>query len=495
MQIIGKDSAVEKQFLVGMIVSDTFLKRIFPLVKPGHLALPSVAKVAEWVLDYFEKYAKAPGRELMNIFEERRRGLKESEAEWISGFLKELSEGYEGREDFNEDYLFHRCAKYLKVRKLQVSTRTIQDLLDKGKDEQAEALWLEGMKMPMAMGLGIDPFDPETIKTLYERDEERVAIGIGVKSIDEMVGPVKSGWLAVFLGPMKRGKTQALKHVAVRAWLKGYDTVFISLETEDFDMAVRLWSDVGSLSVSGSTVQLPYFTNKERGEEVSYKNCARPKLDKGSALRAVRKAGHAVHSRFRLRSFPMGIAGIKEIKQYLDMLEVYENLYPHVIVVDYIGAMAAPAGIRGRDTEYNYNSMMLKALAQERKAAVFSGHQGTRETLEKMNASATDTSQDIRVFANVDALYILNQTDEEMDKGVMRIGVGGHRHSKFSRIRQALVLQQFAVGQFALDDIMIDAPFGGKGGKVGRLKGKEGERNGRKSGGDSREDARHDTDK
>ena len=173
MQIVGRDTAVEKQFLVGMIVSDTFLKRIFPLVKPEYLALPSAVKVAGWVLDYFAKYAKAPGRELVNIFEERRRGLKEPEAEWIKGFLSELSAEYESRESFNADYLFDRCTKYLRSRKLQVSTRTIQELLDKGKDEQAEALWLAGMKMPASMGLGIDPFNPATVKALYERDDER----------------------------------------------------------------------------------------------------------------------------------------------------------------------------------------------------------------------------------------------------------------------------------------------------------------------------------
>lgn len=490
MQIIGKDTAIEKQLLVGMIVSDTFLKRVQPLLTPKYLALPSVARVSGWILDYFGRYAKAPGRELVNIFDERRHSLQETESEWIAGFLSELSDEWEGRENFNVDYLFDRVVKYLKIRKLRISARSVQELLDKGKEEQAEALWLEGMKMPASDYLGIDPMDPATVKRLYEEEEVRYSLGIGVKSIDNMVGPVKSGWLAVFLGPMKRGKTQALKHVAMRAWAQGYDVVFISLETEERDMATRFWSDVGSLSMSGTSVQFPKFVDKRKGSEVVKEEVYRPELNKGSVLRAVKKAGRMTAGRLRLRSFPMGVGGIKEIKAYLDLIEVYENFYPHMIVVDYIGAMSAPVGIKGRDTEYNYNSMALKALAQERKAIVFSGHQGTREMLDKINSSASDTSQDIRVFANLDVMYTLNQTDEEMEQNVMRIGIGGHRHSRYSRIKQALVLQQFNVGQFALDDTLIDAPFGGKGGKAGLMKGK-----GRENDKDRREEPGSNTDK
>jgi hypothetical protein len=121
--------------------------------------------------------------------------------------------------------------------------------------------------------------------------------------------------------------------------------------------------------------------------------------------------------------------------------------------------MSAPSHIKGRDTEYNYNSMALKAMAQKRKAIVFSGHQATREALDKINSSATDTSQDIRVFANLDALYILNQSSKEADSNRMRISVGGHRHSQFKRTKQALVLQQFGAGQFALDDKEVDVSF------------------------------------
>ena len=43
----------------------------------------------------------------------------------------------------------------------------------------------------------------------------------------------------------------------------------------------------------------------------------------------------------------------------------------------------------------------------------------------------------------------------------MRINVLGHRHRKFTRRKQAKVLQQFSAGQFVLDDRIIDMPMPG----------------------------------
>jgi len=206
--------------------------------------------------------------------------------------------------------------------------------------------------------------------------------------------------------------------------------------------------------VGSERVSFPEF---DRDGEVIYSDRDRPKLEEKNVIREIGKFRRAVNPKFRIKSFPMGSAGTNEIEQFLDLLEVYENFSPHVILVDYLGLMKDPPGHSGRDV-YNKNSKDLKALASDRKAIVFSAHQGSRETLEKINMSPSDMPEDIRIFANVDVLYGLLQTDWEMDANIMRINVLGHRHRKFTRMKQAKVLQQFSVGQFALDDREVDKP-------------------------------------
>lgn len=453
-KFIKVDADIEKQLLVGLITSDSFVKRVLPVFEYDYLDLPPVKKMSKWCIEYYRKYDRVPYAVAQDIFNDRKRELDEDEAKWMYEFLLQLSEKAE-KQGFNEEYIFDCCVKYFRKQKLLKASKKVQDLLADGKDDQAQRVWLDSMSIPEADDLGTDPFDLRTVKKVFAREKARVSLSLGIKSLDKMVGPVKSGWLAIFMGPMKRGKTTMLFHVAVRGVVKGYNVVFISLEQEEEDNVTKVWMNIGSMTKETGKLDFPYFD----GSKVAHESYRRPLLNERNVVKTVKMFSKAVTSpRLRIKTYPMSTGGIDDFRQYLDLLEVYENFSPHVIVVDYLGIMKSPKGSQGRDV-YNENSKALKALGQERKAAVFTGHQGSRATLEKINMSPSDMPEDIRIFANVDALYGLNQTDEEMDEGVMRINVLGHRHRRYTRMKQAKVLQQFDAGQFVLDDQLIDLPL------------------------------------
>lgn len=458
MKFSRPDTDIEKRMLTGLIVSTGFVKRILPVFNYYYLDLPSVEWLAKEVFEYFEKYQKAPGIHIQDIFNDKKKKLKPERAEWLANFLVELNrrfgKEYEDSNDINIDYLFDQCVRYFKMQKLKKDNQKVSDFLDADKYDEAKRVWLDSCLIPEGGDLGIDPFDPSVVRRFFGKEKERASLDLGIRSLDRMVGPVKTGWLAIFMAPMKRGKTFFLIHMAIRAVIKGYNTVLISLETEAEDNAARFWMNVGSLSSGESEVVFPYFD----GDKVRHETLERPVLDERNVKDAMRKFSRAVgNPKLRIKTYPMGTAGIEEFKTYLDDLEVH-HFSPHVIVVDYLGIMKAPKGASGRDV-YNENSIALKALGQERKAIVFSAHQGSRETLKKINMSPSDVPEDIRIFANVDVLYGLNQDDWEMDEGIMRVNVLGHRHRKFTRMRQAKVLYQFATGQSVLDDRLISTPI------------------------------------
>ena len=89
---------------------------------------------------------------------------------------------------------------------------------------------------------------------------------------------------------------------------------------------------------------------------------------------------------------------------------------------------------------------------------MLTGHQGTRETLDKINLKGSDASQEIRILANLDVLIGINQTEFEMNNNTARLNVLSHRHAKFNPARQVKVTQQFSAGQFAIDGMVIDRP-------------------------------------
>jgi len=457
MKFHKKDTTIERRLLIGLVVSSSFCKKIIPILEPEYLEIPAAANVAGWCVEHYQKYNEAPGSTIQEIYREKSRRVKEGEVEWIEEFLSGLSDEYE-KKGLNEEYLFDNCVEYFKRQRLWKAASRVQELLEDGKYDLAREVWVDSITIPRTDDLGINPLDPVVIRKLLEKKEARISFSLGIPNLDKMTGPVKSGWLAVFMGPMKRGKTWALVYTAIVAAMKGLNVVFISLESEELDNAMRFWMGIGSLSSSEEELKFPYFVDKEKGDDVRHKEVERPRAEEHRIVGAAELFSRAVGSaRLRLKTYPMGTAGISNVKNYLDVLETYEGFSPHVVVVDYLGIMKRSKGAREED-KIDQNSMALKALAQERKIIVVSAHQATREAIEKISMSPVDTSRDIRLRANVDILYGLNQTDREMDENVMRISVLDHRHHKFTRRREVKVLQQFEAGQFALDSMVVERP-------------------------------------
>lgn len=441
MKVLDVDISMERQILTGLIVSTNFINIARPSVEVKLFDTAAARKVGTWVLQYYDIYKKAPGDTMERIYQEKSVSLSKAEADWIAEFLDELSDQYD-KDKFNAHYLLDQMSVYFKKQRLYKAAEDTQELIENNRLEDAEEAWAKGIISDAGgQDLGINPFDPDTIRKLL-KPESRLELKFGIDGFDKLAGPMKSEWLVMFMGPMKRGKTQMLTHLAVHSTWVGYNTVFISLEGGYGDNASRFWQNVGSLS---------------------YKN-----LNK-YAVRKVKKFMKQAKGNLQLKSFPSYSAGAEDIRRYLDSLEAAEGFQPHVLIVDYLGAMSEPKGKHGRDV-YDHNSKQLKGLSEERKMIVISAHQGSRATLEKMNMHPMDIPEDIRVLANVDALYGLNQDEEEKEEGVIRLSVLMHRFRKFSRMKQVRVEQNLDRGIFHLSNRIIDAPRE----KRKRKNGKEG---------------------
>lgn len=457
------DVKVEKQVLMGMITSTPFLKRIANVVKAEYLELDIGRVVVSWVLDYWSKYGRAPGARIQEVFEDKTVRMKDAEKEWLQDFLQNLSDEYE-RGGYNEDYLFDRCIKYFRRQRLQLHLSQVEKLLVQGKVDEAEEVWIEARTVPESDDMGVEVFSKETARQIFYYDVNvRAKMKLNIPTFDELTGWLMSEWFIMFMGPKGRGKTAALIHTAVQAAVQGLNVVFYSLESGKSDTCKKLWMNFGSLTLEGKgsyeDIAFPKFLSKREDEfDVSLAVVTRPR----AVHRAVAKVIDAFHftkkakkktkcGRLMLKIFPAYTAGVKDIKHHLNLLDSFDDFLPHVILVDYVGILAAPTAYRGRDA-YDYNTKMLKGLSEERKAIVFSATQGTRATLKKRTMTAIDVPEDIRQIANVDVMLGLNQVEEEGRENKMRLNVISHRYRKASPYVQSLILQQMEAGQFCLND-------------------------------------------
>ena len=71
------EAKFERSILIGLIVSEDFLKVIRPRLSPQIriLAVPYAQIVAKCCTDFFDDFGRAPGREIQSIFQDKRSGL------------------------------------------------------------------------------------------------------------------------------------------------------------------------------------------------------------------------------------------------------------------------------------------------------------------------------------------------------------------------------------------------------------------------------------
>ena len=81
--------------------------------------------------------------------------------------------------------------------------------------------------------------------------------------------------------------------------------------------------------------------------------------------------------------------------------------------------------------------------------------QGTRAAIRKRNTDSTDIGEWIGILGHVDIMLTLNQTPDEKESKVLRVGVLAHRHEDFNENQNALVLTNFGAAQSFADSIIV----------------------------------------
>ena len=57
----------EKDLIVGLITSDKFCREIAPVIKPRQLQIDYVRIIANWIVDFYKNFKKAPKKDILKI--------------------------------------------------------------------------------------------------------------------------------------------------------------------------------------------------------------------------------------------------------------------------------------------------------------------------------------------------------------------------------------------------------------------------------------------
>ena len=212
----------ERRIIAGLIVSKDFLDRIRRSWDSSLLESPELRMIADWCIDYYDRYGKAPDNNIESIYMKSLKDnfLSKSDAQYIETLLSDLSDEYGRGPQFNSDYLYDQTINYLKAKELEQFSREVQALTDAGKVEEAENLMRNfSPKTTEGMTTGLDLSSEEALERLEKAftDSNTGLISYPGALGDMWNGQLVRGGFVSFLAPEKRGKTFMLLELAMRA--------------------------------------------------------------------------------------------------------------------------------------------------------------------------------------------------------------------------------------------------------------------------------------
>jgi len=501
-------SSIEEDILTGIIVSDSYCRNIEKILKKSYFKNPQIEKVAQWSIEYFKKYRKAPNKLIKDIFTVEKKNLSKEEIDVIKLLLMKLSSKYETGDQLNVDYLLDKTIPYFKKRVMEDAIENASALLELERVEEAEKEMNKIISIRKDTSYWENPLDAKVVADFFaDQSSGKDFLFRMPGKLGNIIGDIERNTLMGILGAAKRGKSFWIQEMAIRALFEKLNVIYISLEMSSMKVKRRIYRRLTAQSDESRLYVYPAFdcalnqsnmcSKPERknqrplligGERptcgisnfdssIRYKICnicrnkknsdykaatwfVRAKRNKMEALPTIKfieGVDMMMNDRFRFRAYPKFSANIQNILSDIEQLEAEEGFVPDVICVDYADILA-PEDNRetGRD-RIDRTWKMLGNMADVKHCLVVTASQSNRKSVEKTFLQQSDVSEDFRKIANVDMMLALNQLPEEKRKGVLRVAVIAGREGGFDEFKTVTVLEQREVGQVLLDsEVVID---------------------------------------
>ena len=446
----------EKDLIIGLITSDKFCREIAPVIKPRQLQIDYVRIIANWIIDFYKNFKKAPKKDILKIYRSHCSEINdEALQDNVLSFLEKLDKTYEEL-DFNEDYFLEQAIKYLKGRELKNLNDDIDAYLVSGEIEKAENAITKFKAVEKNSGTAVSLLhNAEAIINSFTNEENVLFEFPG--AYGKVIGKIHREDFISYLAPMKRGKTWTLMDACITGMQAGLKTVFVTLEMSEQGMLKRFWTaTTGQVSEDKDEIDFPYFVFNEDVSkfDIHHKSISRKAVSiadiekKQKSMRRLSRGGD-----IRVISVPAYSLSVEKLDSMLEKLVQEENYVPDLIAVDYADIMA-PSEKGEYRNQLDGIWKRLRGLAQKWKAVVFTASQSGRASIGK-NVDAQDIAEDIRKLAHVTSMVSLNQTDEEKENGILRLKQLAIREDN-PEFRQAVCTQCLSIGRIVMDSHFED---------------------------------------
>jgi intein/homing endonuclease len=238
----------------------------------------------------------------------------------------------------------------------------------------------------------------------------------------------------------------------------GKKVAYITLEMSEDKIAARLIQSMLSMTKRKQEVKVSRLHKDKAGKfiGVGEKTMFRPFLQNEKAYSLIEKRLNPLRRRpgIFIKRFPTGKLTVPMLNAYLDQLEHIERFIPDAFVIDYPKLMDKGDPKYVRQT-LGKISEDLRGIAVERNMAAIILSQSNRAGYKAGLVDLEHQGEESITNETSDTIITYNQTKAEKARNLARLYVAKSRGDLAQF--QVLISQAYAMGQFALDSIMLSS--------------------------------------
>ena len=450
----------ERDLLIGLITSDKFCREVAPILNPRQLEIDYSRILAGWIKDYVNNFNVAPKKDILKLYRAHVEEVTdESLQDNILTFIEKIAKDFESQKTFNDDYAIQQAIQYLKSRSLKNFSEDIDSFITTGDIDKAEALITKYRKVEKNSGEGVSILDDsEIVLNAFTEEQDKLFVFDG--AFGRLVGDIHREDFVAFLAPMKAGKTFQLIDCGIEALKNGLNVVFFSLEMSRTNMIKRIWKALSGQVTEDTELTIPYFA--EDGSKWVIEN--KTTLKKASSILEIEKKQKSLKRMFRGGSFkvfaePAYSLTVESLETKLDDL-AHDGFMPDVIIIDYADIMMPSDRNSELRNQLDGIWKRLRAMAQKRKAVVFTASQTNRGAISR-EVEAEDIAEDIRKLAHVTSMVSISKTKFCKENSLAIFSQLAVREGE-PEMRKVIATQCLALGRPVLDshwkdDVILDS--------------------------------------
>lgn len=440
--------------IIAMIVNIDFLNKIRPLYSKEYFTNGPIKRIAEWCIEYYDKYKKPVGKDIISLIESKKDSVNESELEIIKSILDNFNDSYVSDKQFNVDFYVDRAILFFKKNKLDLFINKLRAVQLNNDYEKADEIISNWERIEKTENHGVDFLDDiEKSIEAIDPDKHGQALITFQGDLGKFIRPFRRQDMVAWVGPGKRGKTFFLIEMAVLGLLNENNVWFITLEMRLPELLVRLNQRINGMASSIEypdkdfvEVNIPYF---DRSGNVYKRHERRKVLNKEDVSKKLKSLRSFTSGKLKLDFFPEGSLKASEIRTHLNNYKNYNVFVPDIILIDYPDILMPERKADPRQ-QIDETWKEIRRLGQETNSLIGVVSHSPKITQER-DIKKGDLSEDVRKANHVTWMGAINKNEQDEEDDVVRIKLLYDRHRKVKSKKEVYIIQCLDVGGIILD--------------------------------------------